>query len=116
MIPSQPTIWHNPRCRKSREALALLQDQGIQPIVRLYLKDAPSKDEITALRDVLGITANAMIRKGGQVYKDLELSDANEAELIAAMAENPILIERPVFIHDGKAAIGRPPETVLEIV
>ena len=116
MIPSQPTIWHNPRCRKSREALALLQGQGVQPNVRLYLKDAPSKDEITALRDVLGVTAKAMMRKGEQVYKDLRLSDANEAELTAAMAEHPILIERPVFIRDGKAAIGRPPETVLEII
>ena len=109
-------LWHNPRCTKSRETLKLLQDAGHQPAVRLYLKEAPSAAEIIAVRNALGVTADAMMRKGEKLFKELGLGSANEDELIAAMAANPILIERPVLVHDGKAAIGRPPESVLEIL
>ena len=110
------TIWHNPRCRKSREALALLQDAGHQPAVRLYLKDAPSEAEIIALRNTLGVTATDMMRKGEAVFKELGLATAEEDDLIAAMVAHPILIERPIVLNEGKAAIGRPPEDVLTIV
>ena len=110
------TLWHNPRCRKSRETLALLQDRGVQPTVRLYLKDIPSEAEIIAVRDALGVQADAMMRKGEAVFKELNLAQTDEATLISAMVEHPILIERPVLIHDGKAVIGRPPEAVLDIL
>lgn len=110
------TIWHNPRCAKSRAALALLQDAGHQPSVRLYLKDVPTEAEIVAVRNALGVTADDMIRKGEKVFKDLDLRTASEDDLIKAMVANPILIERPILVHDTKAAIGRPPERVLDIL
>lgn len=116
MMPTQMTIWHNPRCRKSREALAVLNDAGHQPAVRLYLKDAPSEAEIVAVRNALGVTADAMMRKGEAVFKELGLGTASEEALIDAMVAHPILIERPILIENGKAVIGRPPERVLEIV
>ena len=84
--------------------------------MRLYLKDAPSEAEIVAVRNALGVTADEMMRKGEKVFKELGLATATEAELIDAMVAHPILIERPVLIHDGKAAIGRPPENVLGIL
>lgn len=116
MMPTQTTLWHNPRCSKSRQTLALLQDRGVQPAVRLYLKDAPSADEIVAVRNALGGTADDMVRRGEATFRDLGLATATEAELIEAMAAHPILIERPVLIHNGQAAIGRPPERVLNIL
>ncbi|SMX33303.1 arsenate reductase (glutaredoxin) [Octadecabacter ascidiaceicola] len=116
MMPTQLTIWHNPRCTKSRQTLALLQENDQQPAVRLYLVDAPSEAEIVAVRNALGVTADAMMRKGEKLYRELGLRDATEDELIAAMVANPILIERPIVIVDGKAAIGRPPEAVLDIL
>ena len=116
MMPTQLTIWHNPRCTKSRETLTLLQARGMQPAVRLYLVDAPSEAEIVAVRNALGVTADAMIRKGEKAFRELGLGSASEAELIDAMVAHPILIERPIVILDGRAAIGRPPEAVLAIV
>jgi len=116
MMPTQMTIWHNPRCTKSRQTLALLQDNGHQPAVRLYLVDTPSEAQIVAVRNALGVTADRMMRKGEKIFRDLDLHMASEAELIDAMAAHPILIERPILIHDGRAAIGRPPEAVLDIV
>lgn len=116
VMPDQTIIWHNPRCRKSRQTLELLQERDVQPAVRLYLKNAPSVDEIIAVRNALGVTADAMIRKGEKLFKELELANKDEADLIAAMAAHPILIERPILIKDGKAAIGRPPEAVLKIL
>ncbi len=106
-------IWHNPRCTKSRQTLALLT----APTVRLYLKDAPTVAEIKAALDTLGVPAIAMMRTGEAVFKDLGLSKTDDADkLIAAMAAHPILIERPIVFANGKAAIGRPPEAVLEIL
>jgi arsenate reductase len=106
-------IWHNPRCSKSRQTLALLTD----PTVRLYLKDAPSEAEITQALRLLGLPARALLRKGEAIYKELGLADmTDEAQLIAAMAAHPILIERPIVFANGKARIGRPPETVLDIL
>ncbi|MCW1951288.1 MAG: arsenate reductase (glutaredoxin) [Octadecabacter sp.] len=116
MMPTQLTIWHNPRCTKSRQTLALLQENGHQPAVRLYLADAPSEAEIVAVRNALGVTAGAMMRKGEKLFRELGLRDASEAELIAAMVAHPILIERPIVISNGKAALGRPPEAVLDIL
>lgn len=115
MMETQLTIWHNPRCTKSRQTLALLQEHGHQPAVRLYLVDVPSEAEIVAVRNALGITADAMMRKGEKLFRELGLREAGEEDLIAAMVANPILIERPIVINAGKAAIGRPPETVLDI-
>ncbi|MCL4135404.1 UNVERIFIED_CONTAM: hypothetical protein GTU68_029937, partial [Idotea baltica] len=110
------TLWHNPRCAKSRATLALLQDNGVQPSVRLYLQDPPSEAEIIAVRRVLDVTADAMMRKGDALFRDLGLRTAPEDQLIDAMIANPILIERPIFMQNGKAAIGRPPENVLAIL
>ena len=116
MIPGELTFWHNPRCRKSREALALLQDRGVQPKVRLYLQDPPSVAELVAVRDALGVTADEMVRRGEAVFKERGLGQVSEADLIDAMAEHPILIERPILIHARRAVIGRPPERVLELL
>lgn len=110
-------IWHNPRCSKSRQTLALLEENGITPEVRRYLEDAPSTEEIRAARAAMGTPpVIAMMRKGEARFKELGLSkDSDDEALIAAMAENPILIERPVVLHAGRAAIGRPPEEVLDL-
>lgn len=111
------TIYHNPRCSKSRQTLALLQDKGIEPEIVEYLKTPPSADEITALLKKLGIEARALMRTKEAAYKELGLTKVeDEKALIAAMAENPVLIERPVVIKGSKAALGRPPEQVLEIL
>lgn len=111
-------FWHNPRCRKSREALALLTEKGIEPTVREYLKDAPNEAELRDLLAKLGLaSARDLMRKGEADYKDQGLKDVTDEDaLIKAMASTPKLIERPVLINGGKAAIGRPPETVLTIV
>lgn len=108
------TLWHNPRCSKSRATLALIEEAGVPLTLRRYLDDSPSIDEITAARDALGLRAIEMMRTGEKVFKELGLQkDTPEAELIAAMAAHPILIERPIaFDAAGRAVIGRPPEAV----
>ncbi|SEQ47237.1 arsenate reductase (glutaredoxin) [Thalassovita taeanensis] len=110
------TIWHNPRCSKSRQALALLQERG--PVtIRLYLQDAPSIDELYAASTALGLSPIAMMRTGEAVFKELNLSKADpDVTLIAAMAAHPILIERPIVFSDSRAAVGRPPEAVLALL
>lgn len=111
------TIWHNPRCSKSRQTLALLQDRGIEPTVRLYLDDAPSEADLRAVCAALGIAPIALMRTGETLFKELGLSKtAPDETFIAAMAAHPKLIERPVVLKDGKAALGRPPEAVLDIL
>lgn len=108
------TIWHNPRCSKSRQTLALLEERGISPAVRLYLDDAPSIAEMTEVLQQLGIKPWELLRRGEQVFKALGLDkDTADEALIKAMSANPILIERPIVIHGGGAALGRPPESVL---
>lgn len=111
-------IFHNPRCSKSRQTLALLQENDAAPEVVEYLKTPPEREELIAILDMLGLQPRQLMRTGEAVYKDLGLDDESLSrdQLIDAMLENPILIERPVVIHDGKAAIGRPPERVLEIL
>ncbi len=109
-------IWHNPRCTKSRQTLALLEDKGITPETVLYLQEAPSQKRLTEISKMLGGELRGMMRKGEAVYKELGLKEASDKELLKAMASNPILIERPIVINKGKAAIGRPPENVLDIL
>ena len=111
------TIWHNPRCSKSRETLALIEEKGEQPTIRKYLDDAPSVDEIRDILGLLGIEPRALMRTKEGLYKELGLADvADDDTLIQAMADNPKLIERPIVIKNGKARLGRPPESVLEIL
>ncbi len=110
-------IWHNPRCSKSRATLALLQERGIAPEVRLYLEDAPTAGEIREALTMLETGPEKLVRKGEATYKEAGLSrDSDDAALIAAMAAHPKLIERPIVFAGGKARIGRPPEAVLEIL
>ncbi|WP_288821720.1 arsenate reductase (glutaredoxin) [uncultured Leclercia sp.] len=112
-------IYHNPRCSKSRETLSLLQSNGIEPDVVLYLETPPDADTIKALLQMLGMgSARELMRQKEELYKSLNLADSHlsEAALIQAMVENPKLIERPIVVAYGKARIGRPPEQVLDIV
>ncbi|MES0823791.1 arsenate reductase (glutaredoxin) [Ruegeria sp. SCP11] len=109
--------WHNPRCSKSRAGLALLEENGAQIEVRKYLEDAPSADDLRAVLGKLGIEPIDMMRTGEKRFKELGLNKTSPAdELINAMAENPILIERPLAIAGDKAAIGRPPENLLTLL
>ena len=108
-------IWHNPRCAKSRETLALLHARGIVPEVRLYLEDPPTEAELRAALKALGRPAAALVRRGEPAFRDLGLAGVGEEALIAAMAANPALIERPLILHAGRAALGRPPEAVLAL-
>lgn len=108
------TIWHNPRCGKSREALKLLEAEGITPNVVRYLDDTPSEAQLRDVLKMLGIGARDLMRTKEALYRELGLKAVtDENALIRAMAEHPKLIERPVVIKDGKAVIGRPPEKVI---
>ncbi len=112
---SKVTIYHNPRCTKSRQTLALLNDQGIEPTVIEYLKDPPDEAALRSLLKKLGIGAAELMRR--KEYKALELPDtSDESELIARMAANPQIIERPIVVNGSKARLGRPPEKVFEIL
>ena len=110
------TIWHNPRCSKSRQTLALIEDRGTVQI-RKYLDDTPNEDEIRSACQAMDVAPIAMMRTGEPLFKELGLSKTDgEDTLIKAMTVHPSLIERPIVFHDGKARIGRPPESVLEIL
>ncbi len=107
------TIWHNPRCSKSRETLKRIEAAGHAPVVRLYLADGPDADEIAAVQVLLGVPLVQMMRVKEAAFRDAGLSkDSPEADLLAAMVAHPVLIERPVMIRCGRAVIGRPPEAV----
>ena len=112
------TILHNPRCSKSRNSLALLKEQGIEPDVRLYLENPPTEDELTSILEMLAISAKDLLRRGEPEYKELGLGNQNlsEQQLIQLMIKHPKLIERPIVITGGKAVIGRPPEQVLSLL
>lgn len=112
------TIWHNPRCSKSRETLKLIEAQGITPQIRLYLEDVPSMTELRSALEKLQISAAELVRKQEEVFKSLGLNNAGADEdmLLAAMVEHPKLIERPVVFSPKGAVLGRPPENVLEIL
>jgi len=111
-------IYHNPRCSKSRQTLKLLEERGVQVDIIEYLKEAPSKTELESVLELLNMEPRELMRKGETVYKELDLKNESlsSAQLITAMLENPILIERPIVLANGKAAIGRPPESVLDIL
>jgi arsenate reductase len=111
------TIYHNPRCTKSRETLALLHARGIEPEVIEYLKDAPAKQTIKNLMAMLGDEAANIVRTKEAAYKDSGLTAKSTPDQIAAaIAKDPILLERPIVVAGKKAAIGRPPENVLKIL
>ena len=111
-------IYHNPRCSKSRQTLALLEEKGIELEIIHYLKTPPSTDELSGILDMLGITPRDLMRKKEAPYNDNNLGDEglDRDSLIRAMVNNPILIERPIVVANGKAALGRPPEAVLDIL
>ncbi len=112
------TIYHNPRCSKSRQTLALLEEHGIEPDVILYLETPPTAATLDTLLKSLGMEPRALMRKGEEAYKTLNLADSarTRQELIEAMVAHPILIERPIVTHGDRAALGRPPEQVLQIL
>lgn len=111
-------IYHNPRCSKSRQTMDILVGKGIQPDVVEYLNTPPSRSELVEILDMLGLEPRQLIRKGEAEYKENNLADESltRDQLIDAMVKYPKLIERPIVISNGKAALGRPPETVLEII
>ncbi len=110
-------LWHNPRCSKSRQTLALLKEKGVTPEIRKYLEDAPSLDELKAAQAALGLPVIEMMRVKEAAFKDMGLSkDSDDAVLLQAMADQPKLIERPILFVGDKAAIGRPPEQVLTVL
>lgn len=112
------SIYHNPRCSKSRQTLALLEERGIEPEIILYLDTPPSATALKKLLKQLGMEPRQLLRKGEEAYKtnNLKNPELSDAELIAAMVEFPKLIERPIVIANNKAALGRPPEQVLDIL
>lgn len=111
------TIYHNARCSKSRQTLALLQEKGIEPEIVAYLDTPLSADTLKTLQSQLGYDSpRQMMRTKEDIYKALKLADATDEQLIQAMVDNPKLIERPIVVANGKAAMGRPPENVLTIL
>jgi len=109
----QYTLLHNPRCTKSRAALALLSERGIEPKIIEYLKTPPTAKELKAIVAKLGIKPEALVRKGEDVYKEKFAGKSlTDTQWIEALAANPILIERPIVIRDDKAVIGRPTENI----
>ena len=112
------TIYHNPRCSKSRQTLKLLEDKGIEPEIILYLDTPPDKATVADLLGKLGIEPRQLLRKSEADYKDNQLKnpDLNDEQLIEFMVKYPKLIERPIVINGNKAALGRPPESVLDIL
>ncbi len=111
-------LYHNPRCSKSRQALELLRARGIEPTIIEYLKTPPDAATLEDLLQKLNLEPRALLRRGEAAYADAGLADPelDRAALIAAMAAHPILIERPIAVANGKAAIGRPPENILSIL
>lgn len=111
------TIWHNPRCSKSRAALAILEEHGVTPTEFRYLETPPSKSDIVTVLAALGMDVKDIVRKGEAVYKSLNLSaTSTNEEVLNALVENPILIERPIIISGDRAVIGRPPENVTSLL
>lgn len=115
---SEYTIYHNPRCSKSRQTLSLLEQHGVQPDVVLYLETPPTAKELEAILAKLKMEARALLRKGEDAYKEFNLSkpELSDSALIDAMTKAPKLIERPIVIKGKRAVLGRPPENVLELL
>lgn len=111
------TIYHNPRCGKSRATLALLQERGIEPRIIEYLKTPPSAAELKRIVEQLGLKPEQLIRRGEEIYKSKYAGKTlSDAQWIDAMVKNPILIERPIVISGKRAVLGRPPENVLSLL
>jgi arsenate reductase (glutaredoxin) len=113
---TQVTIYHNPRCSKSRETLKLIEDKGVAPVIVDYLKTPPSVAELTRILGLLGKSPRDILRKKEAAEAGLTPAALSDAQLIEAMVAHPAVIERPIVVADGKAALGRPPESVLEIL
>ena len=110
-------IYHNPRCTKSRETLKLLIEKGEKPEIIEYLTNIPTHEELKQLIDLLGISPLQLIRKGEDIFKaEYKGKQLTDKEWVDVMISNPKLIERPIVVKNGKAALGRPPENVLEIL
>ncbi|MBI1393060.1 MAG: arsenate reductase (glutaredoxin) [Alphaproteobacteria bacterium] len=111
-------IYHNPRCSKSRQTLALLRANGVEPEIIEYLKTPPSAKVLGDILKLLGLEPREAMRAKEAAYRELGVDDVKltRADLIRLMVENPVLIERPIVIANGKAAIGRPPEAVLTVL
>jgi arsenate reductase len=111
-------IFHNPRCSKSREALALLQARGHQPLIIEYLKTAPTEGELRTLLQQLGLSARELLRSGEDEYQALGLADASltDADLLQAIAAHPQLLQRPIVVRGGRAVIARPPELLQQLL
>jgi arsenate reductase len=112
------TIWHNPRCSKSRQTLDLLHKKGVEPTIREYLNQPPSKAEVEKLLDLVGGDPTALIRDGEAEFKALrkKKADLSKADIAKAIAAHPILLQRPIVVAGKKAAVGRPPEAVLALL
>ncbi len=112
------TLYHNPRCSKSRQTLALLEDHGITPNIVLYLETPPDQATLARLVKQLGISPRELLRKGEDAYKTLNLAnpDLSDDELLTAMAAHPKLIERPIVVNGNRAVLGRPPQNALQIL
>ncbi|WP_372523007.1 arsenate reductase (glutaredoxin) [Sulfuricaulis sp.] len=112
------TIYHNPRCTKSRQTLALLEQRGIKPKVIEYLVTPPTEAELKRLLKLLGLSPRELLRRKEEEYEraGLDRPDVTDAEIVSAMAKYPRLIERPIVVSGNKAALGRPPENVLKII
>ena len=115
---SEVTLYHNPRCSKSRQTLALLEERGLEPHIIRYLETPPDAETLDGLLNLLGLEPRQLMRTKEAPYKALSLDapERSRAKLIDAMIAHPILIERPIVVANGKAAIGRPPESVLQIL
>lgn len=110
-------IYHNPRCRKSRETLELIKANGISPEIVLYLEEVPTKEMLKSILEKLQIPAEKLLRKGEKVFKEnYKGQKLSEEEWIDIMISNPKLIERPIVLEGDKAVLGRPPENVLELI
>ena len=117
-MTSAVKIFHNPRCSKSRQTMQLLESSGVATEVIEYLKHPPDYDQLVITLDLLGLEPRQLMRTHEKPYKEhnLDSPDLSREDLIRAMIADPILIERPIVVHDGKAVIGRPPEKVLDIL
>lgn len=114
---SKVTIWHNPKCSKSRQALEIVEQNGCEKEVVKYLEMTPSKDQLKNVLKMLGISPRELMRTKEDLYKELDLkNETNDEKLIDAMVQNPKLIERPIIIKGNKAVIARPPEKALELL
>ncbi|MCY4451505.1 MAG: arsenate reductase (glutaredoxin) [Immundisolibacterales bacterium] len=117
-MPDSIVIYHNPRCSKSRAALALIHDRGVEPEVVEYLETPLDAEALRELLATLGMSARDLVRSGEAPYRELGLAapDTSEDDLVAAIAANPILMQRPVVRRGDRAVVGRPPERIAELL